>query len=271
MFLEISLSLSSSPSNNISQISDTIKRDFGVNRFEFKKIYVTGGGSFKYSSELKNLFGTFFVSDEMRSLVNGAFFVLDKLDCKNSLKLKYPVLLVNVGTGASFISIDENRNFKRVGGTNIAGGTLNGLFRMLQQSNQSMMNELIQSGDRQNADILVKDIYGSTYESVGLDGNVVAGSLAKLDHYQGTNLTADICASSAFMICSNLIHLIYLYATIHGSLTVLFSGSFPSIPAISSILTSTANSFFSGKIESEILKYGGYLGCFGVVYEILTQ
>lgn len=267
----MSLSLSSVASSNISHIADTVKTDFGNSQLTFEKVYVTGGGSFKFSEELTKLFGYFSPFDEMRSLVNGAFFALDKLKGKGSSSLKYPLLLANVGTGASFISIDENKNFKRIGGTNIAGGTLKGMFSILKQTDLSMMDSLIQSGDKCNTDILVKDIYGNAYESVGLDGNVVAGSLAKLDDYQANNTTADICASSAYMICSNLVHLIYLYASIHGSSTVLFSGSFHTIPAVSSILTALADDTFSEKIDYEILKFGEYLGCFGIVSEILSQ
>lgn len=267
----MSLMLSSLSSSNISQISDSVKNDFGNDSLEFEKIFITGGGSFKFAKELTNIFGSFFVSDEMSSLVNGIYFILDHLQSSSSSCLKYPLLLANAGTGASFILIDEKRNLKRIGGTNIAGGTLRGIFNILNLNDQSEMDSQIRIGNKLNADILVKDIYGSAYESVDLDGNIVAGSLAKLDHYQGTNFQADICSSSAYMICSNLIHLICLYANIHGLSMVLFSGSFPSIPSVSSILTTLAKSTFSENIEFEILKFGGYIGCFGIVSEIISK
>lgn len=260
------------PSDDLDKIKESIKSNFEMNIDSFGKIHVTGGGSVKYSNDLNQLFGKFLAFDEMDSTVKGAFFVLNKFKSEKTIQPKYPVILANVGTGASFIFIDENKKFKRIGGTNIAGGTLEGICSLAKKNNSSVtLSSLIESGNSRNADILVKDIYGNDYHAVGLDGNVVAGSLGKVNNYYGTNLSGDVCASSAYMVCSNLVHLIYLYASVYGALTVMFSGSFVVIPAISNLLRKIAEVKFSGNIESHILDFGGYLGCFGIASELLAE
>lgn len=260
------------PSSNLWKIKEAIKLEFKIIVSNFDKIYVTGGGSYKFSHEINHLFGKFSVYDEMESTVKGAFFSLNKLENDHISKIKFPIILANVGTGASFIFIDENGKFTRIGGTNIAGGTLTGIFSLSKQQNYSMdLSTCIQNGNKSHVDILVRDIYGNDYDAAGLDGGIVAGSLAKIDKYDGNNRTDDICASSAFMICSNLVHLLYLYASVHGALSVLFSGSFVMIPAISTLLKNIATAKFSGKFESHILDFGAYLGCFGMASELIYE
>ena len=240
---------------------------------EIKKSYVTGGGSIKYFEKLTLLLGNFSTSDEIGSVVKGMFFGLNILKNVSDSSIKFPVILANAGTGASFILIEKNKTFKRIGGTNIAGGTLSGIFTLLKEDCifDSNVSSYISSGDKNNVDILVKDIYGKSYDSIGLNGNIVAGSLAKLNQYSGSDMNADVCASTAFMICSNLIHLIYLYATLHGAMTIYFGGSFSTVPAISDILLNLSRDFFSKGIDFNVLDFGGYLGCLGMVSDILEE
>lgn len=269
-FLEISLLLTSLPTSNLSKIKETIKSDFGIMSLNFEKLYVTGGGSHKYANDINQLFGKFSVVDEIGSTAKGVFFFLNNI--KSSPPIKFPVILANIGTGASFLFIDENKNLKRVGGTNIAGGTLLGLFSLSQRVNSSVdLSALIESGNSTNVDILVRDIYGKDYGTASLDESVVAGSLAKIDKYDGDNWTGDICASSAFMICSNIVHLLSLYAAVHGVKSVLFSGSFVTIPAISALLKNIASSMFADKIVAHILDFGAYLGCFGIASDLISE
>lgn len=240
---------------------------------EFNRTIVTGGGSLKFSKEIHDLFGTFSMMDEMESTVRGAFFVIDHLKTK-TVNLKYPILLANVGTGASFILIEEGKRFKRIGGTNIAGGTMNGIIYLsdpLKKVSRHHCSSMINEGDKHAVDILVRDIYGASYDSIGLNGDIVAGSLAKVEHYSGQNLVADVFASTAFMICSNLVHLLYLYSVIHSASSLLIGGSFPSIPSISLLLKNLTAARFSESIEINILEFGGYLGCFGILSEILLE
>lgn len=252
---------------------ELIERKFDFKPNEIKKSYVTGGGSVKFSEKLNFLLGNFSTSDEIGSVVKGLFFGLNNIKNMPDKNLKYPLILSNSGTGASFILIEKDKSYKRVGGTNLAGGTMSGIFSLLKEDIKfdSNVSEYISSGDKNNADILVKDIYGASYDSIGLNGNIVAGSLAKLSQYSGSDIKADVCASTAYMICSNLIHLLYLYATLHGAMTILFAGSFSTIPAISDLLLSISRDKLPKTIEYSVVDYGGYLGCLGIVSEILTE
>lgn len=234
---------------------------------------MTGGGSIKFSEKLHSLFGNFSIADEIDSTVKGMLFGLKRLNNIQDSSIKFPLILSNVGTGASFILIENNKTYKRIGGTNIAGGTLSGIYTLLKEKQDfsSNLSEYISTGSRNNVDILVQDIYGNTYDSIGLKGNIVAGSLGKLNAYSGLNMEADVCASSAYMICSNMIHLLYLYATLYGALTIIFSGTFSTIPAISELLKNISRDKFPEGIDYKVLDFGGYLGCLGVVSEILAE
>lgn len=252
---------------------ESIESEFGIRLHEFKTSYVTGGGSIKFSEKLTSILGNCSTSDEINTVVRGTLFGLHTLNNIPDSNIKYPLILSNVGTGASFIFIEKNRTFKRIGGTNLAGGTMSGIFTLLKDEKGfgSNISASISSGDKNNVDILVKDIYGSSYGSIGLDGEIVAGSLAKLNQYSGSNFNSDVCASSAYMICSNLIHLLYLYATLHGAFTVIFGGSFSAIPAISEMLVKISREKFPKDIDYKVLDFGGYLGCLGIVSQILDE
>lgn len=235
-----------------------------------KKISITGGGAFKYSKELIHYFGNYSIVDEMNSTVKGAFFIIDRLETDSEFRPNFPIVLANVGTGASFLLIDKHKNVERIGGTNIAGGTFTGISSLLTQGTTSDdYSLLIEKGNKSNVDTLVRDIYGKSYVRAGLDGNIVAGSLDKVPHYSGDNLTADVCSSSAFMICNNVVHLLSLYVLIHNALAVFIAGSFSAIPSVTTIFKESMRAKL--KVQSKVLKYGGYLGCFGIVSDIIDN
>lgn len=110
---------------------------------------VTGGGSFKYmSSILEKLPGIKIErEDEMASLVRGCTFLLrnisdeafiyDKRAMPAQIFLSsfmvntYPFLLVNIGSGVSFLKVEADASYKRVGGTSLGGGTFWGIGSLL--------------------------------------------------------------------------------------------------------------------------------------------
>ena len=79
-----------------------------------------------------------------------------------------------------------------------------------------------------------------------------------------------MCASTAYMICSNLIHLLYLYATLHGAMTILLRDVFNN-PRDFRFATQYFKDKLPKTIEYSVVDYGGYLGCLGIVSEILTE
>lgn len=98
------------------------------------------------------------------------------------LRPLFPYLLVNIGSGVSFVKVDGEGSFERVSGTNLGGGTFWGLCRLLTRVRSfDEMLELSSQGDSSKVDMLVGDIYGGKdYESIGLTADTIASSFGKV-------------------------------------------------------------------------------------------
>ena len=93
----------------------------------------------------------------------------------------YPYLLVNIGSGVSMIKVSGPRDFKRVGGTSLGGGTLWGLLSLLTGSRTfDEMLGMAERGDNAKVDMLVGDIYGTDYGKIGLKSTTIASSFGKV-------------------------------------------------------------------------------------------
>jgi type II pantothenate kinase len=93
----------------------------------------------------------------------------------------YPYLLVNIGSGVSMIKVSGPRDFVRVGGTSLGGGTLWGLLSLL--TNARTFDEMLgmaEKGDNAKVDMLVGDIYGTDYGKIGLKSSAIASSFGKV-------------------------------------------------------------------------------------------
>jgi type II pantothenate kinase len=93
----------------------------------------------------------------------------------------YPYLLVNIGSGVSMIKVSGPRQYDRVGGTSLGGGTLWGLLSLLTGArNFEEMLGMAERGDNTAVDMLVGDIYGSDYGKIGLKSTTIASSFGKV-------------------------------------------------------------------------------------------
>ena len=93
----------------------------------------------------------------------------------------YPYLLVNIGSGVSMIKVSGKRDYQRIGGTSLGGGTFWGLLSLL--TGASTFDEMLgmaEQGDNAAVDLLVGDIYGTDYEKIGLKSSVIASSFGKV-------------------------------------------------------------------------------------------
>ena len=89
----------------------------------------------------------------------------------------YPYLLVNIGSGVSMIKVSGPRQYERIGGTSLGGGTLWGLLSLLTGARSfDDMLRLAENGDNGNVDLLVGDIYGQAYNKIGLKSTHIASS-----------------------------------------------------------------------------------------------
>lgn len=93
----------------------------------------------------------------------------------------YPYLLVNIGSGVSMIKVSGPRNYERIGGTSLGGGTLWGLLSLLTGARTfDDMLAMAEKGDNSAVDMLVGDIYGTDYNKIGLKSTTIASSFGKV-------------------------------------------------------------------------------------------
>lgn len=93
----------------------------------------------------------------------------------------YPYLLVNIGSGVSMIKVSGPRQYERIGGTSLGGGTLWGLLSLLTGArNFDEMLAMAERGDNSTVDMLVGDIYGTDYGKIGLKSSTIASSFGKV-------------------------------------------------------------------------------------------
>jgi len=93
----------------------------------------------------------------------------------------YPYLLVNIGSGVSMIKVSGPREYARIGGTSLGGGTLWGLLSLITGARSfDAMLALAEQGDNTAVDMLVGDIYGTGYSKIGLKSDTIASSFGKV-------------------------------------------------------------------------------------------
>lgn len=129
------------------------------------EVVLTGGGAGMLKTKY---FPQAMVIDEFLAAAAGA---------KVLQELQEPFLLINIGTGTSILRV-ENEKTERVSGTAMGGGTFLGLGRLLTgKTNYKELIELAEQGDRNDADLLVRDVYGK--DGAPLLGELSASNFAK--------------------------------------------------------------------------------------------
>lgn len=158
-------------------------------------VMATGGGAYKYYDNIRDVLGVDVLrEDEMECLIIGLdFFIteiprevftyseMDPMHFVEPTENVYPYLLVNIGSGVSFLKVSGPRQYVRVGGTSLGGGTLWGLLSLLTGARTfDEMLELASQGDNSKVDMLVGDIYGTDYGKIGLKSTTIASSFGKV-------------------------------------------------------------------------------------------
>jgi type II pantothenate kinase len=174
-------------------------------------VVATGGGAYKFYSKIKAALGVEVMrEDEMECLIIGLDFFISQVHgevvaysdsstgppaaannnyASGSLipepigSHQTPYLLVNIGSGVSMVKVSGPREFERVGGTSLGGGTLWGLLSLLTgaRSFEDML-KMAERGDNTAVDMLVGDIYGQDmgYEKIGLKSTTIASTFGKV-------------------------------------------------------------------------------------------
>lgn len=268
-------------------------------------IMATGGGAHKFYKLMtatfkKHQFPMQIVKkDEMECLIKGLDWLITKIPneiftydlSENNIRFItspytatdqiYPYLLVNIGSGVSMIKVTGPgpQGFERIGGSSLGGGTLWGLLSLLTDAEDyNEMLEMAQRGNNENIDLLVGDIYGTSYNKIGLKSNHIASSFAKvfkkLRFSSDKRLTPseklaqfkqeDIARSLLYLISNNIGQIAYLQALRFDLKRIYFGGSYISGHMQTIHTLSYAVNFWSnGDMQSYFLRHEGYLGSVG--------
>ncbi|TVY15820.1 Pantothenate kinase [Lachnellula arida] len=298
-------------------------------------IMATGGGAYKFYDKIREVLGVDVLrEDEMECLIIGklralsVFHVREQANtlCGTGLDFFiteiprevftysetdpmqftephsdiYPYLLVNIGSGVSMIKVSGPREYQRVGGTSLGGGTLWGLLSLLTGSRTfDEMLGMAERGDNAKVDMLVGDIYGTDYGKIGLKSSTIASSFGKVFRMKreaegeaedsgrlangdansgppspgGTPSSSasdppfsasDVSRSLLYAISNNIGQIAYLQSEKHCLSTIYFGGSFIRGHRQTMNTLSYAIKFWSnGEKKAYFLRHEGYLGAVG--------
>ncbi|KAL6947407.1 hypothetical protein ACO0QE_002291 [Hanseniaspora vineae] len=269
------------------------------------EIHATGGGAYKFNDTLVQRFGqdTIKRKDEMESAINGLTFLInyndylnEKIDIQEKEIFTYnnndgkryvemqkitrgspsakenTIMLVNIGSGVSMIKINRDTNeFKRVGGSSLGGGTLWGLLSLMTGAETyDEMLELASQGDNSKVDMLVGDIYGSSYDNIGLKASHIASSMGKAFPKKNQDPDfnkSDICKSMLYAVSNNIGQISYLQSKIHHVDTIFFGGSYIRGHLMTMNTLNYAINFWSqGSSNAYFLEHEAYLGALGSIF-----
>ncbi|KAK9448716.1 fumble-domain-containing protein [Limtongia smithiae] len=286
---------------------------------ENNKVYImaTGGGAYKFYERMrKELDVVIWREDEMECLIVGLDFFITEIpdevftyseqnpmsfvEAKPNI---YPYLLVNIGSGVSMIKVSGPRQFERIGGSSLGGGTLWGLLSLVTGAKSfDEMLDMASRGDNTNVDMLVGDIYGADYGRIGLKASTIASSFGKVfkkrlesnDGVQISDATGknidispehessgiddsndgdihpakfraeDISRSLLYAVSNNIGQIAYLQAQRYNLEDIYFGGSFiRGHPQTMNTLSYAIKFWSNGGKKAYFLRHEGYLGAVG--------
>lgn len=259
-------------------------------------VVATGGGAYKYYDRLKEALNVDILrEDEMECLIIGLDFFITEIPNEvftysdaqpmqfaEARPDVYPYLLVNIGSGVSMIKVSGPRQFQRVGGTHLGGGTFWGIMSLLTGARTfDEMLAMADRGDNSGVDMLVGDIYGMDYSKIGLKSTAIASTFGKVfrmkraaeqDAEDGEGLTRpevkfsheDMSRSLLYAISNNIGQIAYLQSEKHQLKHIYFGGSFIRGHRQTMNTLSYAIKFWSkGEKQAYFLRHEGYLGAVG--------
>ncbi|EKV19005.1 Pantothenate kinase, putative [Penicillium digitatum] len=296
--------------NFIRQLKEEHEKCNGSTR-EGLCVVATGGGAYKYYDRLKEeLSVNILREEEMECLIIGLDFFIteipnevftysdadaEPMQYAEARPDVYPYLLVNIGSGVSMIKVSGPRQFERVGGTHLGGGTFWGIMSLLTGSRTfDDMLAMADRGDNSAVDMLVGDIYGMDYTKIGLKSTAIASTFGKVlrlknDAEQGAEdgeglirgdpsetsdsgesihgrkpNPEDMSRSLLYAISNNIGQIAYLQSEKHSVKHIYFGGSFIRGHRQTMNTLSYAIRFWSkGEKQAYFLRHEGYLGAVG--------
>ncbi|XP_069488322.1 pantothenate kinase 2, mitochondrial isoform X1 [Ambystoma mexicanum] len=255
----------------------------------------TGGGAYKFEEDFLTVSDLqLHKLDELDCLIKGVLYIdsigfngqsqcyylenpKDPVGCRKiayNLENPYPLLLVNIGSGVSFLAVYSKDNYKRVTGTSLGGGTFFGLCCLLTGcSTFEEALEMASNGDSTKVDKLVRDIYGGDYDRFGLPGYAVASSFGNMmsKEKRDTVSKEDLARATLITITNNIGSIARMCALNENINRVVFVGNFLRINTISMKLLAYALEYWSkGQLKALFLEHEGYFGAVGALLELVN-
>lgn len=168
-----------------------------------------------------------------------------------------PFIIVNVGTGTSWHLVDGEK-YERILGSGMGGGTFMGLGMLLtNESDFYRLSELAVTGQKENLDLLVKDIYES--DEPPINGDLTAANFAK--GLSVKHSPADRIAAVTNMVAETIMLLTLQAAAIHKVKEIVLIGS--SLIG-NQMMSHTLEKYMKMlRLQSTFLKNGEYSGAVG--------
>ncbi|KAF4662712.1 Pantothenate kinase 1 [Perkinsus olseni] len=185
----------------------------------------------------------------------------------------FPFLMVSMKSGTSFYRVDSPISMYRVGGSPIGGATVMGMARhMLPAKCSRTPADILRCGktcDFSPLDLLVSDIYGGDYPSIGLKGNTVASSFGKANNKEQREhvKSSEIARSLMNLMSMNTGQLAYLHASLYGIDNVVFVGYLldTHLLQVFSSIQSSFNFWTGGRMKALYFRHAHYLGALGAL------
>ena len=264
-----------------------------------ERIPVTGGGAYKFKSQIESHFARQHAPvvldplDEMEALAAGFRFLMDHhgpakqsywytLDeASQTRSPRIPLepedaardaILVNIGSGVSVLHLDGGPSGipQRISGSSIGGSTFWGLARLLTQ--YTSFDEAIagaEQGSRDSVAMLVSDIYGAGYNSVGLDGSIVAADFGKmatsLSDPKQTVSDTDLARATLVLVLNNIAQIATMNAQKYGVSNIFFMGGLLRPGLMEDILVSGTRFWSQNTIKPAFSHHQNYLGALGAL------
>ncbi|KAG8142259.1 putative Pantothenate kinase protein [Naja naja] len=194
----------------------------------------------------------------LKNIPHEAFVYLKDADPEYRFQMNHPHIF-------PYLLVETEDKFEWIGGSSIGGGTFWGLGALLTKTKK--FDELLQlasKGQHTNVDMLVKDIYGGAYQTLGLSGNLIASSFGKSATVDKDFSKEDMAKSLLHMISNDIGQLACLHAKLHNLDKIYFGGFFiRGHPVTMRTITYSINFFSKGEVQALFLRHEGYLGAIG--------
>ncbi|KAF8822509.1 pantothenate kinase [Cardiosporidium cionae] len=203
----------------------------------------------------------------------------------------YPFLLVNLKAGVSFFKVTSPTQSSRIGGSTIGGATFMGLCRLLSDDANTPEEAMLSAhnGNNTKCDMLVSDIYGGGYNTVGLPGHVIASTFGKLQTLAFVDSTSDdemdemppeslvsdigmkiprpsdsdIIRSLLTMMSYNVMQQAFFHSRIHNLPRIVLVGFLLDIPAFLASIQHSINFWSQGDCKIHFFRLSPFLATLG--------